>query len=53
MLNMACVQLEVAAGDRERQTDRGEVEGRVVKGDAGTHRAYGNEEYDREMGSGG
>lgn len=47
------VQLEVAAGDRERERETGEVEGRVEEGDAGTQRAYGNEECDREMGSGG
>lgn len=35
----------------ERQGEK--VEGRVVKGDAGTREAYGNEEYDWEMGLGG
>lgn len=43
------VQLGVAAGDRAM----GEVEGRVVKGEPVTHRAYGNEKFDREMGSAG
>lgn len=31
----------------------GEVEGRAMEGNAVTQRAYGNEEYDRELGSGG
>lgn len=49
------VQLEVAAGEKEG--DRAETwerwRGRVVKGEAGTHMAYGEKEYDREMGLGG
>lgn len=42
------MQLEVAAGDSERRGE--EVESRGVKGDAGTHKAYENEEYNTEMG---
>lgn len=41
------MQLEVAAGDRERARVMGGVEGRIANGDVGTCRACENEGYDR------
>lgn len=41
------MQLEVAAGDRERARVMGVVEGRIANGDVGTCRACENEGHDR------